>query len=84
MDHDFELYSDHVLSSQLLSRRDESSAGLYVQDDELNTVGFGQHVRLCISHDSPEKQNQQVIYTRVRVWWFSRSFVARRCGPRGL
>ena len=47
----------------------------------MNTVGFGQHVRLCISHDSPEKQNQQVIYTRVRVWWFSRSVVSDACDP---
>ena len=33
MDHDFELCSDHVLSSQLLSRLDEGSTDFYVQDD---------------------------------------------------
>ena len=33
MDHNFELYSDHVLSSKLLSRLDEGSTNFYVQDD---------------------------------------------------
>ena len=31
----------------------------------VNTVGFGQHVRLCTSRGSPEKHSQQDICTRV-------------------
>ena len=40
MEHDFELYSDHVLNSQLLSWLDEGSTNFYAKDD-------GKYFRLC-------------------------------------
>ena len=79
MDHGFELCSDQVLRSQLLSRLDEGSADFYVQDDSEYRGLWAPHTSLYSSWFSRETQPTGYLYTC--MWWFSRSAVSDSCDP---